>query len=69
MYLWFRSDHTVQKPGFALRWSSIQSGKSYINSVEKYLNMKISVCGESIWAQSHGTIKSPGFPGHYPPNR
>lgn len=74
IYIWFRSDHTVSKPGFALRWTTETPGMliefifSYLVELSIIENL-ILECGDLIVVESHGTLKSPGSPGNYPPNR
>lgn len=69
------------KPGTALLvqmngiwWSSIIdncSGPSHCDASKSYnifIHFGLSVCGGEL-TNSYGDIKSPGYPGNYPPNR
>ncbi|XP_021927790.1 cubilin [Zootermopsis nevadensis] len=54
IYLWFRTDHSNARGGFALTWNSTDPvcGSAY-----------------PISFSTHGTLSSPGSPGRYPNNR
>ncbi|GFG35967.1 hypothetical protein Cfor_02931, partial [Coptotermes formosanus] len=54
IYLWFRTDHSNARNGFALTWNSTDP---------------VCGSANAIVFSTHGTLSSPGSPGRYPNNR